>query len=60
MTLLLLINSDQTYPFELNINENKKNSTGKAFVTSAEQQLKGNNSTITGFLISLSVAFTEL
>ena len=36
MTLLLLINSDQTHPFELNINENKKNSTGKAFVTSAE------------------------
>ena len=41
MTLLLLINSDQTSPFELNINENKKSSTGKAFVTSAEQQLKG-------------------
>ena len=41
MTLLLLINSDQTYLFELNINEYKKNSTGKAFATSAEQQLKG-------------------
>ena len=41
MTLLLLINSDQTHSFELSINENKKNSTGKAFVTSAEQQLKG-------------------
>ena len=41
MALLLLIYSDQTHPFELNINKNKKNSTGKAFATSAEQQLKG-------------------
>ena len=41
MTLFLVINPDQTQPFELNINESKKNSTGKMFVTSAEQQLKG-------------------
>ena len=41
MTLFLVINPDQAHPFELNINESKKNSTGKVFVTSAEQQLKG-------------------
>ena len=41
MTLFLVNNPDQTHPFELNINESKKNSTGKVFVTSAEQQLKG-------------------
>ena len=41
MTLFLVINPDQTHPFERNINESKKNSTGKVFVTSAEQQLKG-------------------
>ena len=40
-TLLLVISPDQTHPFELNINESKKNSTVKVFVTSAEQQLKG-------------------
>ena len=39
--MLLVINPDQTHPFELNINESRKNSTGKVFVTSAEQQLKG-------------------
>ena len=41
MTLFLAINPDQTHPFELNINESMKNITGKVFVTSAEQQLKG-------------------
>ena len=41
LTLFLVMNPDQTHPFELNINESKKNSTGKVFVTSAEQQLKG-------------------
>ena len=41
MTLLLVINPDQAHPFQLNINGNKKNSTGRAFVTSAEQQLEG-------------------
>ena len=41
MTLFLVINPDQTHPFELNINESRKNSTDKVFVTSAEQQLKG-------------------
>ena len=41
MTLLLVVNPDQTYPFELNINESREKSTGKVFVTSAEQQLKG-------------------
>ena len=41
MTLFFVINPDQTRPFELNISENKKNSTNKVFVTSAEQQLKG-------------------
>ena len=41
MTWFLVINPDQTHPFELNINASKKNSTGKVFVTSAEQQLKG-------------------
>ena len=42
MTLFLVINPDQTHPFELNINKSKKNITGKVvFVTSAEQQLKG-------------------
>ena len=28
MTLFLVINSDETHPFELNINESKKNITG--------------------------------
>ena len=41
MTLFLVINLDQTHSFELNTNENKKNSTGRVFVTSAEQQLEG-------------------
>ena len=41
MTLFLVINPDQTHQFELNINESRKNSTDKVFVTSAEQQLKG-------------------
>ena len=41
MTLFLVINPDQTRPFELNISENRKNNTDKVFVTSAEQQLKG-------------------
>ena len=41
MTLFLVINPDQTHPFECNINKCKKNITGKVFVTSAEQQLKG-------------------
>ena len=40
MTLFLVINPDQTHPFELNINESRKNSTDKVFVNSAEQQLK--------------------
>ena len=35
LTLLLVINPDQTYPFQLNINESKKNSSVKVFVTSA-------------------------
>ena len=39
MTLFLVVNPDQTYPFELDINESRKNSTGKVFVTSAEQEL---------------------
>ena len=38
MTLFLVINPDQTHPFELNINESRKNSTDKVFITSAEQQ----------------------
>ena len=41
MTLFLVVNPDQIHPFELSINESKKNSTGKVFVTSAEQQLNG-------------------
>ena len=41
MTFFLVINPDQTHPFELNVNESKKSSTDKAFVTFAEQQLKG-------------------
>ena len=40
MTSFLVINPDQTHLFELNINESRKNSTDKVFVTSAEQQLK--------------------
>ena len=40
MTLFLVINPDQTHPFELNINESRKSETDKVFVTSAEQQLK--------------------
>ena len=35
LTLLLVINPDQTHPFQLNINESKKNSSVKVFVTSA-------------------------
>ena len=41
MTLFLVINPDQKHPFELNINEIRKNSTDKVSVTSAEQKLKG-------------------
>ena len=41
MTSFLVINPDRTHLFELNINESRKNSTDKVFVTSAEQQLKG-------------------
>ena len=41
MILIFVFNPDQTHPFELNINENKKNNTGRVFVTSAEQQLEG-------------------
>ena len=40
MTLFLVINPDQTHLFKLNINESRKNSADKIFVTSAEQQLK--------------------
>ena len=40
MTLFLVINPDQTHTFELTVNESKKNSAGKAFLTSAEQQFK--------------------
>ena len=40
ITLFLVINPDETHPFELNINESRKNSTVKVFVTLAEQQLK--------------------
>ena len=36
MTLFLVINPNQTHPFELNIND----SAGKKFVTSAAQQLQ--------------------
>ena len=41
MTFFLVINPDQAHSFELNVNESKKISTGKAFAISAEQQLKG-------------------
>ena len=40
ITLFLVINPDETHPFELNIDESRKNSTVKVFVTLAEQQLK--------------------
>ena len=39
--IFLVINPDQTHPFELNINESRKNSTDKVSVTSAELKLKG-------------------
>ena len=39
--MFLVINPDQTHPFELNINEKTKNSTGRTFITSGEQQLEG-------------------
>ena len=38
--IVLVINPDQTHLFKLNINESRKNSADKIFVTSAEQQLK--------------------
>ena len=41
MTMFLVINPDQTHLLELSINESRKNITGKVFVTSADQQLKG-------------------
>ena len=39
MTLFLVINPDQTHPFELNINESRKNSTDKVFTTGKVQFL---------------------
>ena len=36
MTLFLVINPDQTHPFQLSIDESKKDSTGKAFFICAE------------------------
>ena len=41
MTLFLVINPDQTLPFELNINGSRKSSAEKVSVTSAGQKLKG-------------------
>ena len=41
MTLFVVIDPDQTHPFELNINESRKSSADKVSATSAEQQLKG-------------------